>query len=43
VQVEASYTEYDTLRATETANSTTSTVTWKPKISAGTVTIGYKF
>ena len=43
VQVEASYTEYDTLKATETANSTTSTVTGKPKISAGTVTIGYKF
>ena len=43
VQVEASYTEYDSLTAKETANSTTSTVTGKPKISAGTVTFGYKF
>ena len=43
VQVEASYTEYASLTAKETANSTNSTVTGKPKISAGTVTFGYKF
>jgi len=43
VQVEASYSEYDSFTARETANSTTSTVTGKPKISAGTVTLGYKF
>jgi len=48
VQVEASYTEYDSLRATATNTNSegatsTQTVTGKPKIAAGTVSIGYKF
>jgi hypothetical protein len=45
VQVEASYTEYDTLTATRTATGGTGVVTASgtPTIAAGTVTIGYKF
>ena len=45
VQVEASYTEYDTLTATKTATGGTGLVTASgtPAIAAGTITIGYKF
>jgi opacity protein-like surface antigen len=48
VQVEASYTEYDSLRATATNTNSegatsTQTVTGKPKIAAGTISVGYKF
>jgi hypothetical protein len=45
VQVEASYTEYDTLTATRTATGGTGLVTASgtPAIAAGTITIGYKF
>jgi hypothetical protein len=45
VQVEASYTEYDTLTATRTATGGTGVVTasGKPAIAAGTISIGYKF
>jgi len=45
VQVEASYTEYDSLTATRTATGGTGLVTASgtPAIAAGTITIGYKF
>ena len=45
MQVEASYTEYDTLTATRTATGGTGVVTasGKPAIAAGTISIGYKF
>lgn len=45
VQVEASYTEYDTLTSTKTATGGTGLVTASgtPTIAAGTITIGYKF
>ena len=47
VQVEASYTEYDTLTATRTAaaggGTGITTVSGTPTIAAGTITIGYKF
>ena len=45
MQVEASYTEYDTLTATRTATGGTGVVTasGKPAIATGTISIGYKF
>ena len=45
IQAEASYSEYDTLTAkyTSSESSTTNTVSAKPKIAAGTISIGYKF
>ena len=44
VQVEASYSEYDNLTAQyTTTSSTTNTVSAKPKVAAGTITIGYQF
>ena len=45
MQVEASYTEYDSLTATRTATGGTGLVTASgtPAIAAGTITIGYKF
>jgi opacity protein-like surface antigen len=44
VQVEGNYSEYDTLTAKYTATGgQTNTVTAKPKVAQGLVTIGYKF
>lgn len=45
IQAEASYSEYDTLTAkyTSSESSTTNTVSAKPKVAAGTISIGYKF
>ena len=45
IQAEASYSEYDSLTAkyTSSESSTSNTVSAKPKVAAGTISIGYKF
>jgi hypothetical protein len=45
IQAEASYAEYDSLTAkyTSSESSTINTVSAKPKVAAGTISIGYKF
>jgi outer membrane protein W len=43
VQVEANYTEYDTVSGTKTNTGGTSSAKADPKVAAALVTIGYKF
>lgn len=44
IQVEANYTEYDTVKGTKTnSNGRITTVSGEPKIAQGIITLGYKF
>jgi opacity protein-like surface antigen len=44
IQVEANYTEYDTVSGTKTnSNGRVTTASGDPKIAQGIITLGYKF
>jgi opacity protein-like surface antigen len=44
IQVEANYTEYDTVKGTKTnSNGRITTASGDPKIAQGIITLGYKF